>query len=153
MPVLVWLGVIALESSDVGSSKHTGRLISYIWTALFGATDPATLETVNAVLRKSGHVTGYAILSWLIFRALRKAWLNRNGLGMQRIWRFGWAAAGVVGTLLAASADEFHQSFNPARTGTWHDVVLDVAAGMAMQILLYLSRQRQSPASAYADAG
>jgi len=40
--------------------------------------------------------------------------------------------------VLVASLDEWHQTFIPSRTGTWHDVVLDGSAAVGGQILLYL---------------
>jgi VanZ family protein len=44
----------------------------------------------------------------------------------------------VLGTLLVASLDEWHQTFLPSRTGRWQDVVLDTSAGIAAQVLLSL---------------
>ena len=41
-------------------------------------------------------------------------------------------------TALVATLDEWHQSFNPARTGRWQDVVLDSSAGLTMQVLIWL---------------
>jgi len=38
-----------------------------------------------------------------------------------------------------AGLDEWHQSFLPTRTGTLHDVILDTCAGIAAQVLLFLS--------------
>jgi VanZ family protein len=55
----------------------------------------------------------------------------------------------VLGTVLVASLDEWHQSFIPSRTGTPRDVVLDTCAGIAAQILLLLiyARSRKIPRS------
>jgi len=44
----------------------------------------------------------------------------------------------VLGTLLVASLDEWHQSYNPLRTGTPKDVLLDTCAGIVAQILVFL---------------
>lgn len=142
IPVLVWLGVLVVESSDLGSSDHTGALLRTIWTALLGRPDPRTLELVNHLIRKTGHFVGYAILSWLIFRAVRAAWRNRQELllrGRDYFWQPRWAILGIAGTALAAGADEIHQTFNSARTGRWQDVVLDSAGAFMMQVVLYLT--------------
>jgi VanZ family protein len=40
--------------------------------------------------------------------------------------------------MLVASLDEYHQSFNPERTGSVRDVILDTCAGLAVQVLLFL---------------
>jgi len=53
-------------------------------------------------------------------------------------WAWRWAQVAFFMTVLVASLDEWHQSFIPSRTGTWHDVVLDGAAAVGAQILLYL---------------
>ena len=139
---MIWLGILALESSDLGSSEHTGSMLWKLWTALLGRPEEQTFELVHHLIRKTGHFMGYAILSWLIFRALRAGWRYRQELvarGRDYLWQLRWAALGVLGTALAASADEIHQSFNPARTGRWQDVVLDTCGALVMQIVLYIA--------------
>jgi VanZ family protein len=52
---------------------------------------------------------------------------------------------GFVCTVLVAALDEFHQSFLPSRTGTFHDVVLDTCAALFAQIVIFLIlRKRRS---------
>ena len=127
LPPLVWAAVILSASSDLFSSTHTGGWIERI-TSWFGPSlAPATLDLVNRVLRKLGHLTAYAILSALSFRSLRG-----EGPG----WRLRWAVGAIVMALLVASIDEFHQSFVASRTGTWHDVVIDAAGATLMQITI-----------------
>src|SRR6202043_2067204 len=82
-------------------------------------------------IRKGGHVIGYAILSILLFRAWRASWGTSDGPK----WTVRWAGIAILGTLLVASLDERHQSFLPARTGKWQDVVLDTCAGVLAQVL------------------
>jgi len=43
---------------------------------------------------------------------------------------------------MTASADEFHQSFLPNRTGTPWDVLLDCSGALAMQLLVYVFHAR-----------
>jgi VanZ family protein len=86
-------------------------------------------------IRKGGHVFGYGLLSILLFRAWRA---TLPGLGNAK-WIFRWANLAVLGTALVASLDEWHQSFNPLRTGTPRDVLLDTCAAVAAQILLFIS--------------
>lgn len=141
IPVLGWIGIIALESSDLGSSEHTGSILLGIWSRLFGAPDPETFESVHHVIRKTGHFVGYAILSWLIFRALRGSWQSRQEIVRRTrdyFWQLRWSILAVAGTALVASMDEIHQAFNPARTGRWQDVVIDSCGAMTLQFLLYL---------------
>lgn len=139
--VLFWCGILVLESSDFGSSAHTGAFLLKIWTAVLGRPDPKTFETVHHLIRKTGHFTGYAILSWLLFIALRATWRQRNGIvlsGRAYYWQLRWALLGILVAALAGSLDEFHQSFNPARTARWQDVVIDTSGALVLQALLFL---------------
>lgn len=137
-----WLAVLALESSDLGSSEYTGRLLYWLWTSLLGEPDEATFDIVHHALRKTGHFVGYAILSWLIFRALRAVWRNRQAIisrGRDYFWQLRWSVMGIAGTAFVASLDEIHQAFNPARTSRWQDVVIDSSGALVMQVLLFLN--------------
>jgi VanZ family protein len=131
---ILWLIVIALESS-IGSSVNTGRILFPLLHFLFGF-DQAQFEPWHFFIRKGGHVFGYGLLSILLFRAFRETF---PGLGSQKsTWR--WATIAVLGTAVVASLDEWHQSFNPLRTGTPRDVALDTVAGVGAQLLLLLFR-------------
>lgn len=130
---ILWLIVIAIESSSLGSSANTGRLLYPIFHYLF-RMDFARFEAWHHYLRKGGHVFGYGLLSILLFRAFRETLPSIRHLK----WTLNWASMAVLGTALVASLDEWHQSFNPARTGRWQDVVLDTCAGIAAQILIVL---------------
>ena len=130
---MVWLGVIAIESTATLSSENTGRFLYPIFHFLF-ALDPVRFLTWHFFLRKSGHVIGYGLLSILLFRAWR-ATLPRVGT---RRWSIAWARSAFLMTVLVASLDEWHQTFLPSRTGTIHDVFLDSAAGLAAQLLVFV---------------
>jgi VanZ family protein len=148
IPALVWIGVICVESTDMMSSEHTGSILYALLTRVLGQVDIFTLVRWNHYLRKLGHVIGYAVLSWLLFRAWRATLPSSIG----RLWAFPWARLAFWMTAAIASLDEFHQSFIPSRTGRWQDVALDSAAAAGMQILLFLllrnktKEQRQSGA-------
>jgi len=130
---ILWLIVIAIESSSLGSAANTGRLLYPIFRYLFHM-DYFRFEVWHHYLRKGGHVFGYGLLSILLFRAFRETLPSIRHLK----WTLNWASIAVLGTALVASLDEWHQSFNPARTGRWQDVVLDTTAGIAAQILIFL---------------
>jgi VanZ family protein len=89
---------------------------------------------VHFFIRKGGHVFGYGLLSLLLFRAWRETLPPPGGAR----WTARWANLAVLGTALVASLDEYHQSFNPLRTGSVRDVILDTCAGITVQILLFL---------------
>jgi VanZ family protein len=128
LPPILWSAVILSASTDLFSGAHTGNVLERILFWLFGhAVLPSTLETLNFAIRKSAHVTEYGIFSALTFRALR---------GEREWWSPRWAAGAILLAACLASIDEFHQTFVPSRTGTWHDVVLDAAGATVAQILI-----------------
>ncbi len=136
---MLWLAIITLESTDLFSSSHTGAWLRALVTAVVGPVSPAWFELFHAVLRKTGHVMGYGMLSFLLFRAWRVTldWADSA-------WAFRWAAISFLMTAAVASLDEWHQTYLPSRTGTIRDVFLDSAAALAVQFLLWviLSRRR-----------
>ena len=130
---ILWLIVIAIESTAYLSSHNTSRILYPIFHYLFGM-DWVRFEFWHFYIRKGGHVVGYGILSFLLFRAWRATLPSPNRSG----WMLRWSAIAVLGTAIVASLDEWHQSFIPSRTGRWQDVVLDTCAGIATQILIFL---------------
>lgn len=129
---ILWLIVIAIESSAYLSAQNTSKILYPLLHFLFGV-DRAGFEPWHFFLRKSGHVIGYALLSVLLFRAWRET-LPAS----RRKWTLRWATIALLATALVASLDEWHQSFLPSRTGRWQDVVLDTSAGVGAQVLLFL---------------
>lgn len=145
----LWLALIAIESTDMLSASNTGRFLYHVLKYLFGPIDPVKFFFWHAIGRKLGHVIGYGVLSALLFRA----WQVTLPLPGAPQWSWRWAQVAMFATVLVASLDEWHQTFVPSRTGTWRDVVLDGAAGIAAQILVYLilkgwRAQPAQPASA-----
>jgi VanZ family protein len=130
---VLWLIVIAIESSALLSAHNTGRILYPILHFLFGV-DRLHFEDWHFYIRKGGHVIGYAILSTLLFRAWRATLPAMSGAK----WIPRWATIAVLGTAFVATLDEWHQSFIPSRTGRWQDVVLDTCAGIAAQIVIFL---------------
>jgi VanZ family protein len=147
----VWLVVIRLESTDLASSTNTFGLLYRVTVAIFGRVDPSVLLAVNSILRKSGHLVGYAILSLLVFRALKYTHRGRLRLVLQRrwgiffrdLWQRDWAMIAVLFTVVVATFDELHQAELASRTGTWHDVVIDAAGALLMQCVLYARSTHQ----------
>jgi VanZ family protein len=129
---ILWLIVIAIESSALLSAHNTSRFLYPLLHFLFGM-DWDRFEIWHFYLRKTGHVIGYATLSILLFRAWRATLPAMSDVK----WTSRWATIAILETALVASLDEWHQSFLPSRTGRWQDVVLDTCAGIAAQIVIY----------------
>lgn len=130
---ILWLIVIAIESSALLSASNTSRILYPLLHFLFGL-DWEHFHQWHFFIRKGGHVVGYAILSILLFRAWRATLPAMSNVQ----WTQRWATIAILGTALVASLDEWHQSFIPSRTGRWQDVVLDTSAGVAAQVLIFL---------------
>ncbi len=128
----LWLMVIAIESTAALSAYHTSRILYPVFHYLFGMDYPH-FAVWHFYLRKGGHVVGYAILSVLLFRA----WRATLPAARNSLWTLRWSMIAIVGTLVVASLDEWHQSFIPSRTGRWQDVVLDTCAGIGAQLLMF----------------
>jgi VanZ family protein len=146
MPAVAWMLLIFAGSSDVLSAEHTSRFIVPFLLWLRPTISYETIATIHLVLRKLGHVTEYAILAALLWRALRGTFtaLSRRTIS---ICSFGLAAAFAV-------SDEFHQTFVPSRTATVHDVFIDCAGiVLAVALCLICSSTRRNLAARRAMSG
>ena len=144
--VLVWLGVIRMESTDFASAHNTANLLYGVLSFVAPHIKPHFVEQLDEVLRKSGHFLGYGILSVLVFLALRNTNRDRLRPALQRpwgiylrdFWRGEWVLIGILLTIVTAAYDEIHQTFIPSRTGRWQDVVLDTCGAAVLQVFVYL---------------
>ena len=136
LPSGIWLAVIAIESTSLGSAEHTGRFLYPILHFLFGM-DLVRFGAWHVLLRKIGHIVGYFILSVLLFRSWRATFPR-----LSTRWCLQWATVALLSTSLVAMLDEWHQSFLPSRTGTFRDVILDSTAGLVAQIALFAILRR-----------
>lgn len=147
LPTLIWLLVIATESTSALSSEHTYFWTRRVLTLFFPHITLAQIAHTNAILRKIGHFTGYATMSWFAFRGWmetltfqRERRLRKAGrtVGAERRWHLRASVLAVVFTIGVAAVDEFHQSYLPSRTGVVRDVILDAMGGVFAQALLLL---------------
>lgn len=79
-------------------------------------------------LRKVAHFIEYACMGILVY-LLWSQWVSRS--------RLLWLIC-VAWVFLSAGLDEFHQRFVPGRCGSFRDVCLDTAGGIAGVIVLLL---------------
>ncbi len=154
LPVLVWLTVIFTESmSPFAASDETSRIVIPVLRWLLPHASMQSLETIHHLLRKVGHFTGYGLLSYFFFRAIRathhfqrdtvellsQSYL-RSGAAVifSHYWRFRWLLLAILGTFVVAAADEMHQMTLANRTGSWWDVLLDCTGGLVFLVALSL---------------
>jgi hypothetical protein len=137
LPLLIWLGVIYVGSTSVMSSEHTSRYIVPFLLRLKPGMSPGAIWTILVVARKCAHVTEYAVLALLLWRAFR----NIQVLRTKTLMVFG---AALLGCALFAASDEFHQTFVKSRTPAVRDVLLDVT-GALLGLLIGASFVRRHP--------
>ena len=136
LPVLVWMVLIFSASADPQSFHHSSMFFEPLMRWLFPAMPPETIAAIHHVFRKTCHLTEYAVLALLFWRALHKPVRNDP-----RPWR--WDEAGLVLAVVFAYAatDEFHQLFVPNRTPLLSDVMIDTSGGAVGLLLLWLGRK------------
>jgi len=137
-PAIVWIGLIALESTDSFSSENTGSILYTLLTRLFGNIDFYKFLVFHHYLRKTGHVVGYGMLSLLLLRGWRATF---DYTLLLRAALLSW-----LGTACVAALDEWHQSYIPSRTGTVWDVALDSVAGVVFLVVAYFWLRRSDGA-------
>ncbi len=131
LPVVIWLGLIFIDSTDLMSAEHTSRFIEPFLRWLRSDISPETIARVHFMIRKMAHLSEYGVLALLTLRALRA--------GADRIERI--AAGAVIGiAAIVAACDEYHQSFVASRTASPVDVMIDVTGAMIALAILWFCR-------------
>jgi len=128
------MSLIFVGSSDAKSYTHSSRLIEPFLHWLFPHMTHAGIETIHHAIRKCCHLTEYAILAVLLWRAVRKP-ARRDS----HPWSWRQALIAVLIVFLYASTDEFHQMFVPNRTPMVSDVFIDTSGAIAGMIVLWIT--------------
>ncbi|MFO3796151.1 MAG: VanZ family protein [Anaerolineales bacterium] len=107
-------------------------LATFLWMGVifFLSSRPAdelpSFGLYDLLLKKSGHLSGYAILGWLFLRSWESL-----GIHTQRAQMLA-----LLSSVLYAITDEFHQSFVPGRHASVIDVLIDTA-GIALGVFAF----------------
>ena len=124
-PMLSWMVVIFVLSTEVGSAPNTAGLLYRLLKALvpdwLAQASPEELFALHYWVRKGAHFTEYFILALLAYRAFCYG----------EVWRH-WRALGFSGSfsILYAFTDEFHQVFVSSRSPSLRDVGIDALGAM-----------------------
>lgn len=145
-PVVLWVSIILLLGSNPGSMSETSRFIRPLLHFLFPNSPEATLDLIHGYIRKFAHLFEYAVLAALAARALA-------GSSVTTLKKYFYAAALLL-VLVVASVDEFHQSYEPSRTSSPYDVLIDITGGVLALAIVYgitavirRRRERTAPAA------
>jgi len=124
-------------STGLLSAEQTSRfLVPFLrWLKPDIATE--TLAQIHFFVRKLGHISEYAILAMLLWRAVRSA----TNLRMKKsiVFVAVWLACGIF-----ATSDEFHQTFVASRTATSSDVAIDLCGAFIGLIISSIFARRRS---------
>jgi VanZ family protein len=141
MPVFAWMVVIFIGSTDVLSSEHTSRFLVPLLQWVYPHISNSAVNTIHLLVRKFGHVSEYAILAVLFWRALR------GGTSWRTKFSILFVSA-LMGCVAFAVSDEFHQSFVPSRTPSARDVMIDICgASFALMLCWIFTARRAAPVS------
>ncbi len=130
---VIWMGIMFLFSTDVGSMTHTNSIFVPVIKFLAPEISRRDLVITLVGIRKLGHVVEYAVLSVLWFHAFN--WGKTE-------WSWRPVLSAIVITLVYAAMDEFHQSFVQSRTASIYDVGLD-GIGAVLGQGIWISRRRR----------
>jgi VanZ family protein len=129
LPVIIWMALIFSASTAAMSSGNTSRFIGPLVRWLYPGISERHLAGVVFTVRKTAHVTEYAVLALLFWRGWRKPLKNDT-----RPWQWSEALLALLVSALYAASDEVHQYFVPGREARLGDVMLD-SAGAATGLL------------------
>ncbi len=133
LPPLLWMVLVFSASADRDSYRHSSTLFEPLLHWLFPALSQAHVELIHHAFRKGGHLTEFAILALLLWRAIRQP-----GRKMSQPWNWAEAGLALAIVFLYAGTDELHQVFVATRTAQVSDVMIDTLGGGIGLLLLWL---------------
>jgi VanZ family protein len=136
LPVVIWMAVIFSASGDSHSFQHSSRIIAPLVKFFFPDISQEALDQTVLVARKGAHLTEYAVLALLFWRAVRKP-VKQDF----RPWSWPLAGNSVLFVALYAASDEFHQHFVATREASLRDVAIDTT-GAALGIFIFWLARR-----------
>jgi VanZ family protein len=136
MPAIVWMMLIFLGSTDILSAEHTSRFLAPFLRWIDPQISLAALNAIQVGIRKLGHLTEYAILAALLWRALRSG--TRWQMKMSILFAIAWVACAIF-----AASDEFHQSFVLSRTSSPTDVMIDICGALVGLAICWMFAMRR----------
>jgi VanZ family protein len=139
LPVLLFAGVFAIESTPTFGANHTSAPLHAVLHALFGSAIDPRWSGIHHMIRKIGHFSGYGIFSLIAFRGISRSLHQRKKFSLSSGAQT-WVSHGmaIAAAFAVANADEIHQTFLANRTGCFADVVIDTTGAIVLQAGLFL---------------
>jgi VanZ family protein len=124
--------LIFSASGDSQSFPRSSRIIGPFLHWLLPNLSDASIKDVVSAARKCAHLTEYAVLAFLVWRARRKPLWRQTSP-----WQWRPAIEALWVTMFYAATDEFHQTFIPSREGCLRDVIIDSSGAVIGLIVLW----------------
>ncbi len=124
--------IIFSASTDALSGSQTSRFLGPLVRWLIPGLSEEAVGDVVFAIRKAAHVTEYAILSGLLWHAIRKP--RRDD---PRPWKWSQAGWAVLAATLYAATDEYHQTLTNARFGSAVDVGIDAFGAVCGVLVIW----------------
>ena len=137
---MIWMAVIFIASTSLGSSEHTSRMFEPLLRWVKPDITAETTSFIHFLIRKTGHLSEYAVLGILIMRAVRRAVPQFTEAWARRALLIAW-----VGSTAYASTDELHQVFVDGRTPALGDVAIDSCGALAGALAVFAIWMLASP--------
>ncbi len=129
----VWAGLIFYLSTRTYGASFTAWLLEQILEFFHVSLSPAAFATLHHLIRKTAHVTEYAIFGIFLYHSLEGSTTPRWS------WRTAVWAVGIAA--IYSLTDEFHQEFVPGRGPSLVDCSID-SSGAAVGVLILYIRGR-----------
>ncbi|MBP2021137.1 VanZ family protein [Clostridium punense] len=129
---VVWISFIFYMSTKPGdeSAKTSLKIVDVIVKEL--RLSEAQADTTHFIVRKAGHFTEYFILSLLITLTYSEFYNKKLNLSFI-----------LLVCILAATCDEYLQSFINGRSSQVRDVLIDFSGGLT-QLLIFIFMKARS---------
>ena len=127
-PLILWIGVVLFASTNGASMSKTSIFVRPVLEFLFPNTPEDVLLVYHHYIRKAAHLAEYAILAYWAVRAFSDS-------AVDFLKNHSYICA-VLLVVLIALIDETNQSFNPLRTGSPWDVLVDICGALLMISLI-----------------
>jgi VanZ family protein len=135
-PVILWLLVIFVFSTDAFAADRTSGIIAAVLRFCFPGTSPEALVFWHAVIRKAAHIAAYFVLTVLTHRNLSQ---THSDFTQTKLRTLCFVA-------IAAIFDEIHQGFTFFRTASPVDVGYDcIGAVCALWLITTYEARRLRP--------
>ena len=138
-PLVLWIAFISFASSGEFSSENSSRFVRPFLLWLFPTISEAQLAGVHFLTRKASHLAEYAVLAFLARRTFAQS--SREFL------RRRWFELSLMLVAVCAFLDEFKQSYDPSRSASILDCLIDIIGGLTVLYLFRISDKRAIPSA------